>query len=417
MNRKRWVIFGICASLFLMSQFYRVSSAIIAPDLSRDLRLNSQELGLLGAIFFYVFALVQPPLGLLLDRVGARITMVVLNSVAVMGAIIFAHAGGLPSAVMGRGMLGLGMAANLMGTLKLFTKWFHLGKFATITGLLLSMGAMGTLAATSPLALLVQALGWRESFYALACINVLFTICLWFFVRDAPKDKSLPASIPLLRTRPPSAWASMKALFTTWNYWAISLSIFLRYGTFASIQALWAGPFLMVYLGLPAVTAGNLLLMISVGFIVGSPLGGMLSDRVLKSRKRTLILALFIKAAAILALAQWQGTSRLHLLATVLFLMGFFASFNQLSFAHIMELMPPDMPGTAMAGINFFTMLGAGLFIHGLGAVMQRMAPNLSDGGEAYRTAFLICFAAIIMALGLYFTTRDSTVARENGSE
>jgi MFS family permease len=417
MTRRRWVIFGICASLFLMSQFYRVSSAIIAPDLSRDLGLNSQELGLLGAIFFYVFALVQPPLGLLLDRVGARITMVVLNSMAVIGAIIFAHAGGLPSAVIGRGLLGLGMAANLMGTLKLFTKWFDLGKFATTTGLLLSMGAMGTLAATSPLALLVQALGWRQAFYALACFNVFFTTCLWIFVRDAPKDKCLPTNTPWIRTRPPSAWTSMKALFTTWNYWAISLSIFLRYGSFASIQALWAGPFLMVYLGLSAVTAGNLLLMISVGFIIGSPLGGMLSDRILKSRKRTLILALFIKAAAILTLAQWQGTSHLHLLATVLFLMGFFASFNQLSFAHIMELMPRDMSGTAMAGINFFTMLGAGLFIHGLGAVMQRTAPNLSDGGEAYRTAFLICFAAILMALALYFTTRDPTVARENRSE
>ena len=417
MHRRRWVIFGVCASLFLMSQFYRVSSAIIAPDLSRDLGLNSQELGLLGAIFFYVFALVQPPLGLLLDRIGARISMVVLNSIAVLGAIIFAHAGSLPGGVIGRGLLGLGMAANLMGTLKLFTKWFQLGRFATITGLLLSMGALGTLAATSPLALLIQALGWRGAFYALACLNAVLTACLWFTVRDTPLDERRPNTTPSNTPSPLPAWGSMKALFTTWNYWAISLSIFLRYGSFASIQALWAGPFLMVHLGLPAVTAGNLLLMISAGFILGSPLGGIVSDRVLKSRKRTLIIALFILAAAIFTLAQWQGTSHLVALAAVLFLLGFFASFNQLSFAHIMELMPQEMSGTAMAGINFFTMMGAGLFIHALGAVMQSMAPNLSDGGGAYRTAFLICFAAILMALVFYFTTRDSTVARENGSE
>jgi MFS family permease len=242
-----------------MSQFYRVSSAIIAPDLSRDLGLNSKELGLLGAIFFYVFALVQPPLGLLLDRIGARISMAALNSIAVLGAIIFAHAGSLTDGVIGRGLLGLGMAANLMGTLKLFTKWFDLGKFATITGLLLSMGALGTLAATSPFALLVQALGWRGAFYALACLNAFLTMCLWILVRDTPLDKRLPNKIPSDTPSPPSAWGSMKALFTTWNYWAISLSIFLRYGSFASIQALWAGPFLMVHLGLSAVTAGNLL--------------------------------------------------------------------------------------------------------------------------------------------------------------
>ena len=62
-------------------------------------------------------------------------------------------------------------------------------------------------------------------------------------------------------------------------------------------------------------------------------------------------------------------------------------------------------------------MMGAGLFIHALGAVMQSMTPNLSDGGEAYRMAFLICFAATLIALALYFTTRDSTVRRGNGSE
>lgn len=417
MNNRRWVIFGVCASLFLMSQFYRVSSAIIAPDLSRDLGLNSQELGLLGAIFFYVFALFQPPLGLLLDRIGARISMVVLNCMAILGAIIFAHAESLPGGVIGRGLLGLGMSANLMGSFKLFTHWFELGKFATITGLLLSMGALGTLAATSPLALLVQSLGWRGAFYALACLNALLTACFWITVRDTPQDQPHSHKTLSKQPRPLSAWGSMKALFTTWNYWAISLSIFLRYGSYASIQALWAGPFLMVYLGLSPVTAGNLLLMMSAGFILGSPVGGIASDRVFKSRKRILIFALFIQAAAVFALAQWQGTSHLVALAAVLFLIGFFASSNQLNYAHIMELMPQEMSGTAMAGINFFTMMGAGLFIHALGAVMQRMAPNLSDGGEAYRTAFLICFAATLMALLLYFTTRDSTVRGRNGSE
>jgi hypothetical protein len=75
-----------------------------------------------------------------------------------------------------------------------------------------------------------------------------------------------------------------------------------------------------------------------------------------------------------------------------------------------MELMPKEMSGTAMAGVNLFTMMGAGIFIHGLGAVMQRMATNLAAGGEAYRTAFLICFGALVVALVLYFTTRDSSV-------
>ncbi len=82
-----------------------------------------------------------------------------------------------------------------------------------------------------------------------------------------------------------------------------------------------------------------------------------------------------------------------------------------------MELMPKEMSGTAMTGVNLFTMMGAGIFIHGLGAVLERTAPNLSFSGEAYQTAFLICFGAILTALVLYFTTRDSKVPAKEGSD
>jgi MFS family permease len=134
---ERWAIFGICVSLFLMSMFYGASAPIIAPDLINDLILNSQDLVLLGAVFFYSFALIQPVIGISLDRFGARLTMIVLNFIAVAGALIFAHAGGLLGGIVGRSLLGLGMAAKLMGPLTLFTKWFEPKIFASITGLLI----------------------------------------------------------------------------------------------------------------------------------------------------------------------------------------------------------------------------------------------------------------------------------------
>ena len=404
---RRWIIFGICVSLFLMSMLYRASTAIIAQDLANDLRLNPQDLGLLGAVFFYTFALVQLPLGPLLDRVGARATMIVLNMIGVMGTIIFANAGGLMAGVTGRGLMGLGMAANLMGTLKLLTHWFDLSKFATLSGLILSLGTLGSLAATSPMALLVQSLGWRTSFYVLGGLNTLLLISLFLFARESPEDRHNRGSIPPADSAF-SVSASVKRLFLSWNYWAISMSVFLRYGSFASIQALWIGPFLMQSMGLPAITAGNLMLVISFGYILGSPVGGILSDKVFKSRKRALILALTISSLATFALALWYSSSHLYLLGIILLFFGFFSSFTHISYAHIRELMPEEMSGTAMAGINFFTMAGAGLFIHGLGGVIKHMSPNLLGKGHAYATAFLICCAALIMSLLLYTTTKDS---------
>ena len=409
MNNRHWIIFSISVSLFLISLFYRVSSAIIAVDLSRDLNLKAQDLGLLGAAFFYSFALIQIPLGLILDRIGARTTMLVLNIIGIIGTIIFAQASGLAGGVIGRSLLGVGMAANLMGTLKLLTNWFDLRKFATLSGLVVSLGTLGSLAATSPLALLVQTFGWRISFYLLAGLHAFLTLCLFLFVSDMPSERQV-----LDQTRPngmpaKSALIPIKTLFSSWSYWAISFSLFLRYGSFASIQALWAGPFLIVYLGRSPVSAGNMLLILSIGLILGSPVGGMLSDRVFRSRKIVIITATFLTALATFALSQYQSLSLIFLLGPIFFLLGFFVSFNQISFAHIRELMPREMSGTAMTGINFFVMMGAGVFIHGLGAVMQRADPNLLSTGEAYQTAFLICSAALLTAAALYITTREPT--------
>jgi sugar phosphate permease len=135
----------------------------------------------------------------------------------------------------------------------------------------------------------------------------------------------------------------------------------------------------------------------------------MLSDRVFRSRKIIIIAGTFVTALATFALSRYQSPSLIFLLGLIFFLLGFFISFGQVSYAHIRELMPKEMSGTAMAGINFFVMMGAGVFIHGLGAVMQRAGPNLLSTGEAYQTAFLICSAALLAAAALYATSKEPT--------
>lgn len=131
---KKWVVFGICSGLFVLSMLYRASTAVIAVDLSQDLRLSPDELGILGALYFYATTLMQFPLGQILDRVGAWRTMILLNVVGATGALVFSQAGELSAGLVGRGLLGLGMSANMVGTFVLFTKWFDPREFATVSG-------------------------------------------------------------------------------------------------------------------------------------------------------------------------------------------------------------------------------------------------------------------------------------------
>lgn len=411
-HRGRWILFAICSSLFIISMLYRMSSAVIAEDLSRDLALDPRTLGLVGGIFFYAFAAIQIPLGPFLDRVGARVTMISLNVIGIIGAIVFSLSTGAAGALMGRSLIGIGMAANLVGPLKLFINWFDLRRFATLSGLLFSLGTIGGMFATSPLALLSQTAGWRNSFLLLAGIHGLVVLSFVAWVRETP-----PSANPV---RPRSTFQSTGAatrhntlnglvtLFKDRSYWAISWSIFLRYGAFASIQALWAGPYLMSCLGLSPVQTGNLLIMLSVGLIFGAPAGGFVSDRILRSRKKTVVLGAVLSAVFTLIWSRWPSQEGIIILALLLLVNGFFNAFNQVCYAHIRELMPFHMSGTALAGINVFTMAGGGVFVHGLGVVISRVEPGHGDVCDAYRMALMLCVAAVALSALLYGFAKDA---------
>ncbi len=410
MRNSRWMVFAICASFFILSQFYRASNAVIAPELCHDLGLTAHDLGLLGALFFYIFAFVQFPLGYLLDHFGAKRTMVGLNLIGVAGALVFAWSSSLAGGLAGRALLGLGMSANLMGGLKLFTQWFKPREFATVSGVLASLGAIGSLAATSPFVLLVNMVGWRWAFVVVAVLNAAVTVSMVMLVPgQAPEDEHPKAEIRMVKAGP-SMRESFRRLLVDRSFWAISAAAGVRYGVYAAFQSLWAGPFLILYLGLPKLTAGNLMLMLTVGFILGAPFGGMLSDRVFKSRKATVLLSLVLIAAGLALLAVWPGPVHLFLLGLLLFLFAFFAAFGQILYAHIKELMPQEMSGTAMAGVNFFVMGGAGVFVHGLGSIIGGGDGAALGAGSDYTAAFWVCFWSVAAATVVYLFSRDVKV-------
>jgi len=375
---RRWVVFCLCAVLFICSQFYRVSNAIIAPQLQRDLGLSPESLGLLTALFFYTFALVQLPLGPCLDRIGARRSMAALTIVGSVGAWIFASA-----------------------SMKLFTTWFSPREFATLSGLIIALGTVGNMVAATPLALLVEAFGWRWSFATIGGFTALLAILFYALVREGPYGVRRQEEMA------PSIGEMARTLLGRREYWIISLSTFLRYGIFVAIQGLWVGPYLMEVVGLSAVQAGNLLLILNVGLIIGSPLSGWISDRVLSSRKKVVMAGLVGMALSLLVLAMGWASGNTPLLAGVLFTFGLSSGAGIVMYAHIKELMPGAMTGVALTGVNLFTMLGGGFFLHLMGWALERLSGGGPVGPEAYRAAFLIGVAGLVVAFSLYIRTRE----------
>jgi len=404
---RRWMIFIIASLLFLLSQFYRASIAVITPELIADTGINTRELSLISAAFFYAFALAQIPIGIYLDRFGARITMTFLTMVAALGAVLFAWAESFTVLMAGRILLGIGMACNLMGPFKLLTLWFSPARFATLTALMVSIGSAGNLVAATPLVLLVQAFGWRITFTLFSAATLVLVVIFYAVVTDGPKVVN---QIHEEDTRPTlgDTLAGIKDLFHTKDYWIISLGTFCRYGIFAAFQALWAGPFLMNVMGLSAITTGNMLFMMNIGLILGLPMWGVISDRILNTRKGVVVSGLAGFSGILLAMAFLPASVSQAVLYALFFLCGIFSSAGMVMYSHIKERVPLNKAGAAMTGINFFTMAGAAVFLQGLGAIMQHFFPVNTLGSSAFQTAFIICSACLAATSLLYVQTRET---------
>ena len=409
---RRWIIFFLAALLFLLSQFYRASMAVIFPALTSEMALDARNLGAISAAFFYAFALMQLPIGLYLDRLGARLTMTLLTLVAVAGAVLFARARSAEGLIVARALLGIGMACNLMGTLKLITLWFGPLRFATLSALVVTVGTIGNLAAATPLVLLVEAVGWRAGFQLLAALTALLALVFFLVVRDGPDAGATAA--PGVAKRGGTLFSAFQALFAEKDYWIISMGTFCRYGVYAAVQALWAGPYLIRAIGVSPMAAGNLLFLMSIGMAVGCPFSGWLSDVALKSRKVVVVggLAGMLSALAILSLL--KAGAGLGLLGTLFFGFGFFSGAGQIMYAHIKERMPLAYAGTAMTGINFFTMAGVAFFLQGLGGLLQRSDPGTAMGAGAFRGAFGFCCACLLLAAILYLFTHETLARRSS---
>jgi len=385
LNRNRHLlVFAVPAWGFLLSMFHRVSVTVLNEDLSRDLGLGPRELGALSSGFFYAFALAQIPLGIALDRMGTRRTLTGLGLLASLATFLFGLARGPDSALLARVLLGLGMAGNLMGAMTLIAAWFPASRFATLSGITVAIGSSGLLLASSPLALLAQALGWRGAFFLAAAVNLLQTIVLFLTVRDRPPGAPTPRHSA-------SPWADLLRLLKAPYYWLISFGAFARFGAYMAIHSLWAGPFLMQGLGWSQLAAGNALLAMSLGYIVGQPLAGRLSDR-LPRRRNLITVSLLCQSALIGSFILWPRNISLAAAMPLFFLLALAASPGQTMYAHIKELLPREMTGLAITGINFFNMLGPAVFIHFSGLLAP--SPATAAGNPA-------TFAPVWLCLGL----------------
>jgi predicted MFS family arabinose efflux permease len=313
-----------------------------------------------------------------------------------VGSFVFGIAQDLTMAYLGRFLIGVGVAAVFVNTLKLLADWFPPQTFATMTGLTTTVGFLGGLVAGGPFALVVEVVGWRWGFHSVGFLTAIVTFCCWWLIRDRDQATSPPSQ---LEDRPfASLWIVLKSP-ETWPVFFAKVGIT---GTFLAFFALWGPPYLMQVHDLTRPQAGTLISIGLLGFIVGAPVIGFLSDRLFQQRKLPLLLAGCSYTLFWIGLA----TNLLppSLLGLYLFTFGFFGSSLLLCLSCAKE-QHPERVGVSLAVVNAGGFLGAALLQILLGVVLDLQWQGVIQDGvrlyppQAFTWAFRVCLLLMCAAV------------------
>jgi sugar phosphate permease len=410
--RYRWFIFWILAFGYILVYFHRLCPAVVAVDMMHDLHAGGALLGLLGSAYFYPYALMQLPAGLLSDSWGPRRAITLFFTIAFAGSLLLGLAPSLFWAIVGRTLVGLGVSMLFVPTMKVLAEWFRVREFATMTAILMAMGGLGSLTAATPLALLSNWMGWRLSFVVVGILTLLLAILVWLFVRDRPANLGWPSpSEPSGPAPPPIGLVDgMKKVLTYPRFWPVAIWFFFDCAVFFSFGGLWGGPYLMQVYGLSKAKAGHILSMIAAGMIVGSPLLSFLSNRVVQGRKPVLVLSSFVVLCMTALLAFY--TDGLPLVGLYLISLGlgiFSSAVVVIGFTTTKELFPVQMAGTSTGLVNLFPFAGGAVFQPVLGYLLERHGRvegvfTLAGYEEAFLALFLCGVIAFLATLFLQET-------------
>jgi sugar phosphate permease len=407
LRRQRWVIFSVLALIYILVYFYRVSLAVVAKDVSRELQLSPVQLGSLSSILFYVYAAAQIPLGPMIDRLGSRVVISACSVLTAVGGILFSQAGSMGEAMAARVLIGVGTASVLMATFTIFSHWFSKQEFGRVSGLMVAVGNLGNLGGTAPLALAVSLVGWRSSFLAVGVLQALVTVLVFCVVRDRPPQGAQPTG-EATATAPVGMLAAWKEIFGNRDFWLLAAIAFSWYGNYLAVQGLWGGPYLMEVLRLSREETGRMLMCTSLGFISGSLVIDSIARKLLHSYKKTLLagqLVLLLLMTGFLGLADSLPPLAL---AALFFALGLAVSSGVMIYPIVRSMFSVRIVGTALTSLNFFVLLGAASVQQVMGVLLGsflKLTPGVP--APAFHAAFQFPIAAQAVALALFFFARD----------
>jgi|TARA_R110002126_G_C10490915_1_gene504592 MFS family permease len=376
-----WLIWGLAAAFYFFDYMARVTPSVMHRYLQLDFGMNEAQFGILTASFYVPYVLMQIPVGLMVDRVSIRWLLTMMSLLTAFGCCVFGLADSLGIASVGRMVIGLSAAFAMISALRLATSWFPPHMLGLLAGLTQALGMLGAATGQAPVSFLVDHIGWRHSMLVIASLFILLAALLYQYVRDKPMKQACEFKAKQEDTL--SLFSGVRTVLSSKQTWINALYAGFLFGPTAVIGESLGAAYLEYGRGLHAHAAAFSIGLIFIGWSIGGPLSGWLSDRM--GRRKPIMIASAICGFILSSLIIFYPSLDQAKLYVLCFLLGFTNTGVAIAYALSTELHQRVVIGTAIAFTNMASIL--------VGAVLQPVVGKLVDhiaGAQAYNVEHIL---------------------------
>lgn len=406
-SRRAWSVWALGITAYVVAVLHRTSFGVAGLDAADRFEVSASLLAGFTVLQLLVYAGLQVPVGVLLDRFGPRRLLVTGSLVMALGQVVLALTHTVGVAYLGRALVGAGDAATFVSVLRLVASWFPPNRVPVLTQLTGLTGQLGQILSAVPLVAVLHARGWSFAFASIAAVGVVVALTIAVAVHDEP-------GVPVTHGRPVDVTRVWRDLRVAWLHPGTRLGLWAHFTTQFSgtvFVLMWGFPFLVSGEGVSRGTAGRLLsAMVLVGLVSGPVLGVLVQRHPL--RRSWLVLGVLAGTVAVwTAVLAWPGRAPLWLLVLLVVLLATNGPASMIGFDFARTFNPPNRLGTATGIVNVGGFVASLTTILLVGVVLDLRTGGASSYGlEDFKVALLVQYA--LWALGLVGILRTRRLVR-----
>lgn len=399
-NINRWLSWGILVFGFVVVFFHRLSIGSVADQLTVDLKLDSIQIANLASMTFYGYALMQLPVGIMVDTIGVRKICTIGMMITAIGSIMFGIADHVYIAYFARFLVGIGTSVIIVSVMKLQSTLFPSNMYSTLSGLTSLFGNFGAFFATIPLSFIAINFGWRSTFIILGLISLALSVSIHFFVKERSTQRLSFNEKKLSTSERINVKEAVKFVLSNKKIYPDFFIMVFFVGSLTAVLGLWGNGYMKTVYQISNEKAAFYLSFITYGFIVGAPIVGKLSDLLGGAIKKIL---LFASSGYVLlwsyVLILQKGKPPLEQWVGIYFLMGILIICHILVFSNVKEINPLKYTGIATALVNIGEFVGSGIISLLMGFMIKRLKLTGMPLQSVYTTAMILVLGAAILSL------------------